>query len=180
MDIRKSLQLMLCLLLLSACAQAPVSFDYDTAAQMPAVKSFALTEPPSGAQFQSIDNQRIEAALRRQMTAKGLKEVARDKADMLLAYRVEPERKLQESSGFSFGFGVASGNVGLGVSTGPKPKEIVEGRLVVDAVDPQRQQVVWTAKANRNLRDSMSPAQRDELINSLVAAMFIQFPPVSP
>ena len=160
---------------MTACAQAPVAFDYDASAKMPAVKSFALV-PPNGPQYQSLDNNRIEAALRKQLGARNLQEVAKDQADIWVAYRVEQERKLEES-GVSFGVGFGTGNVGLGVGTGPKAKEIIEGMLIVDAVDPQRQQVVWTARAQRYLRDSMQPEQRDELINTLVSAMLVNFPP---
>lgn len=163
----------LLVLLLAACAQAPASFDYDTGATMPVVKTYALQEP-AGAQ--SLDNGRIESALRRQLTARGIKEVPKAQADIWIAYRIQQQRKLEES-GVSFGFGFGTGNVGVGVNTGPKAKEIIEGQLVVDAIDPGRQQVIWTAKANRYLRDSMQPEQRETLIDTLVTAMLAEFPP---
>ena len=161
---------------LAACGRSPVSYDYDPAATMPAMGSYALSEPAAGAQFQTLDNNRIAAALRKQLAARNLKEVPREQADFWVSYRVEPERKLDDS-GVSFGVGFGSGNMGMGVSTGPQAKEIVEGKLVVDVVDPKRQQVVWTAKANEYLRDSMRPEQRDELVNFLVSEMLANFPP---
>lgn len=82
-----------------------------------------------------------------------------------------------DDSGVSFGFGVGSGNLGMGVGTGTQLREVVEGKLVVDIIDPGKKQVVWSARANRNLNDSMSPGERDELIKTLVAAMFESFPP---
>lgn len=166
------------LLSLTACAQKPVTLDYDPAANQMKMATYALSEPASGPQYQSLDNNRIAAALRKNLGARNLSEVARDQADIWVAYRVEQERKLEES-GVSFGFGFGTGNVGMGVGTGPKAKEISEGRLVVDVVDPKRQQVVWTAKANRYLRDSMSPDQRGAVINEMVEAMMANFPPGS-
>lgn len=162
--------------MLAACAGAPVSWDHDPAAPLPALDSYALVEPPTGSQFQSLDNNRIAAALRTQLAARSLKEAPREQAGFWLAYRVENERKL-DNSGVSFGFGLGTGNVGMGVSTGPKAKEVLEGRLVLDVIDPARQQVIWTAKANQYLQDSMTPAQRDAKVNFLVTEMLSNFPP---
>lgn len=163
---------------LAACAQKPVAYDYDPAASRFSMNSYALSEPASGPQFQSLDNNRIAAALRRQLAARNVKEASRDEADVWVAYRVEQERNL-EKSGVSFGFGFGTGNLGMGVGTGPKAKEVIEGRLVVDMVNPKTQQVVWTAKSNESLRESMSPEQRDALINKLVTEMLANFPPKS-
>lgn len=162
--------------LLPACSQAPVSFDYDPSAYLKTLKTYAISTAPGASSYQSLDSTRIESALRQTLAARQLQEVAADKADFLLAYRMEQERKLDDS-GVSFGFGIGTGNVGMGVGTGTKPREKVEGKLVVDVIDPAKKQVVWSAKANRNLTDAMGPAQRDELINTLVSAMFENFPP---
>lgn len=173
------LTLVLLAMVLGACARAPVSIDYDAARPVPPAKTYALTAPAAGAQYQSLDNSRIEAALRQHLAARKLQEAERDRADILVAYRVEQQRKLDDS-GFSVGFGVGTGNLGLGMSTGPAPKEIREGVLVVDVVDPRLQQVVWSARANRYLQDGMKPDQRTALINELVAAMFNGFPQGAP
>lgn len=170
--------LLILLSTLAACAQKPVTYDYDPAAAGLSMNTYALSEPASGPQYQSLDNNRIAAALRKGLAARNVKEVSRDQADVWVAYRVEQERNL-EKSGVSFGFGFGTGNVGLGVGTGPKAKEVIEGRLVVDMVSPKSQQVVWTAKSNKSLRESMSPAERDALINELVTEMLANFPPAS-
>lgn len=172
--------LFILLSVLAACSRSLVSIDYDPATAMPAAgaASYALSDPASSPEFQSLDNNRIAAALRKQLAARGLKEVPREQADLWVAYRVEQEAKL-DNSGVSFGVGFGTGNMGMGVSTGPQAKQIMEGRLVVDVVDPKRQQVVWTAKANEYLRDSMRPEQRDALVNELVAEMLANFPPKS-
>lgn len=168
--------LMILLFTLAACAQKPVTYDYDPAASRLALGGYALSGPASGPQFQSLDNNRIAAALRTQLASRNIKEVSREQADFWVAYRVEQERKL-DNSGIRLGFGFGTGNVGMGVGTGPKAKEVLEGRLVVDVVDPRSQQVVWTARANKHLVDGMSPAERDALVNQLVAEMMKNFPP---
>lgn len=175
--ILRSLLLILAMVL-AACSRSLVSVDYDPAATLPTAGSYALSDPAGGPEFQSLDNTRIAAALRQQLAVRNLKEVPREQADIWVAYRVEQEAKL-DNSGISFGVGFGSGNLGMGVSTGPQAKQIMEGRLVVDVVDPKRQQVVWTAKANEYLKESMRPEQRDALVNTLIAEMLANFPPKS-
>lgn len=163
---------------LAACAGQPVTIDYDQAAYLKTLKTYAISPPAAAASggFQSLDNSRIEAALRRTLAARQMQEVPADKAEFLLSYRVEPDRKL-DNSGVSFGFGVGSGGLGVGASTSPPAREVVEGKLVVDVIDPAKKQVVWSARANENLKDSMNSAKRDELIGFLVNSMFERFPP---
>ena len=178
---RLLLSLLSVLLLLTACAQDPVSFDYDQSAYLKTLKTYAISAPTTDGGFLSLDNSRIETALRSALAARQMQEVPADKADFLVSYRVEPDRQL-DTSGVSFGFGVSSGGggmggVGVGASTGPKAREVVEGKLVVDVVDPRKKQVVWSARANENLTDSMNAAKRDKLISFLVTTMFERFPP---
>jgi hypothetical protein len=171
------LPLFILTLLFTACAQEPVSVDYDQGAYLKTLKNYAISPPAQGAGgFQSLDNSRIEAALRTALTSRQMKEVPADKAEFLVSYRVEQDRQL-DNSGVSFGFGVGSGGLGVGASTSPPTREVIEGKLIVDVIDPQKKQVVWSARANENLKESMSPAKRDELINFLVSSMFERFPP---
>lgn len=164
------------ILFVFACAQAPVSFDYESSAYLKTLKTYSLLAPGGSSSYQSLDNNRIEAALRKALSGRHLQEVAANKADFLVSYRLEQDRMIDDS-GVSFGFGLGSGNMGMGVGTGTQIREVVEGKLVVDVIDPIKKQVVWSARANRNLKDAMSPAKRDALINTLVTAMFESFPP---
>lgn len=164
------------ILLVIACAQAPVSFDYESSSYLKAMKTYSLHVPKDVPSFKSLDNTRIETALRRTLNGRHLQEVASDKADFLVSYRVEQDRTIDDS-GVSFGFGLGSGNLGMGLGTGNQIREVVEGKLIVDVIDPGQQRVVWSARANRNLNESMSPAERDTLVNSLITSMFENFPP---
>ena len=165
------------IMLLAACSQQPVTIDYDQGAYLKTLKTYAISPPTqTSGGFQSLDNNRIETSIRAALASKQMQEVPADKAEFLVSYRVEPERKL-DNSGVSFGFGVGSGGMGVGASTSPPAKEVVEGKLVVEVVDPAKKQVVWSARANENLTDSMSSGKRGELIGFLVTSMFERFPP---
>jgi hypothetical protein len=159
---------------LAGCAQKLANYDYDPGFRFADYRSFALQQSAKQS-YQSLDSGRIEDAVKQQLTPR-YQFVDREKADFLVSYYLEADRKIDQS-GFSFGFGVASSNVGVGLSTGPKAKEVMEGKLILEIVDIQSSQVVWSAKSSKNLRENMKPAARQALIQQLVQEMLGNFPP---
>lgn len=162
------------LLFCSGCAQKLANYDYDPGFQFAAFQGYGIQQS-SKQSYQTLDGNRIEAAIRKQLQGR-YTEVEAGQADFLVAWYLEAERKLDQS-GFSFGFGVSGSNLGVGVSTSPKAKEKTEGKLVLEIVDVVSNQLIWTAKATRNLKDSMDPTQRAYLIQDLVQEMLANFPP---
>lgn len=160
---------------LTGCAQKLATYDYSSDFAFGNYKSYAF--PHSGTQdYQSLDSNRIESTIDSHLSGRYQK-VDPAQADFLVDYKIVAEHKLDQSGvSFGFGFGV-SRNVGVGVSTGPKAKEVIEGRLVMEVVDKASNKMVWTAKAGRNLEEDMTPDQRAALIQDVVKAMLDNFPP---
>lgn len=158
----------------AGCATPLSNIDYDTGFSFSQFQVYAMA-PSEKQSYQSLDDGRIESAITQSLSGR-YQVVAKDQADFLVTYRLEEDHKVSQS-GFSFGVGVLSSSMGVGVSTGPEAKETVEGKLVLDVVDVKTQQAVWSAKANRNLKIEMKPAQRAALIDQLVADMLGNFPP---
>ena len=160
--------------LLAGCASQLAHYDYEPGFAFSAWKTYAVQQSDKQT-YQSLDGSRIDAAVRQQLQGR-YAAVAPDQADVVFHYYVLAERKV-DTSGVSFGFGLSGSNMGVGVSTGPSAKEKTEGQLVLEAVDRATNQVVWVAKAARNLQDSMNPTQREYLLQDLVQEMLANFPP---
>jgi len=161
-------------MLLGGCAQKLANYDYNPGFNYASYQGYALQQSEKQT-YQSLDGSRIEQAIQKALAGR-YSQVEQGAADFLVAYYLQAERKI-DSSGVSFGFGVSGGNMGVGVSTGPKAKEKTEGKLILEVVDTQSNQLVWTAKATRNLLDSMNPSQREYLIQDVVQEMLANFPP---
>ncbi|MGC1506827.1 DUF4136 domain-containing protein [Ketobacter nezhaii] len=150
------------------------TYDYATDTAFTGYKTYAIQQSRKQAN-QSLDSGRIEAAIKSSL--QGRYQIAEaDQADMLVSYYLQPEVKAKQS-GLSLGFGFGSGPVGVGVSTSPPVKQETEARLMLDIIDTASSNVVWTAKANRNLENDMKPPVRSDLINDLVTEMLGNFPP---
>lgn len=162
---------------LVGCASNVVT-DYDSSAVFDHYSSWAFAPNSGDTSFMSLDGNRVQAAVERELSEKSLSKVADNEADLLVSWDIE-EEKSHERSGVGLGFGFGSGNFGWGMSTPPPVREVKEGKLVIQLVDTTSDQVVWRAASRRYLNENQSPNDRSELIDEVVTEMFTKYPPKS-
>lgn len=161
---------------LSGCAQQLANYDYNPGFNYSGLQSYVMQQSDKQT-YQSLDGARIEEAIKQQLNGRYQLAAAEDQADFSVLYYVLAEQAI-DNSGVSVGFGFGvSRNVGVGGSTSSTPRTHTEGKLVLEVVDRHSDQLVWTAKATRNLTDRMKPEQRAALINDLAQEMLANFPP---
>ncbi|MCK5874719.1 MAG: DUF4136 domain-containing protein [Alcanivoracaceae bacterium] len=169
--------ILLLTLWLAGCAST-VAIDYRPEAAFADYRSFAFTNTEKNEEIRSLDGERIEQAVTRELTTRGLKTASADTADLLVRYRVEDTIEV-EASGFGYGFGFGREHLGIGVASVPDVHAIKEGKLVVELVQRDIRQVVWRGAGQRNLTEQMKPEQRSALIERLVRDMFERWPPAA-
>ena len=169
----KSMVIMVLALFSVACSQKLANYDYDTGAPFQSLERYVVEQSNQGS-YQSLDSARVEQAIHAVLSGR-YEAVSKEQAQFTVGYWMEEERKVDQS-GVSFGFGVARGNLGVGVSTGPEAKERVDGKLVL-SITNSANQMIWQAKATQGIRADMSPERREELIQATVSEMLSNFPP---
>jgi Domain of unknown function (DUF4136) len=168
----------------SACNAFKVKTDYDQTADFSSFKTFAFGGPAEmnrgGIYDNSLMQKRIESAVVRQLTAKGLRQVALDQPqDLLVHYWVNVQDKQRlESGGTSVG--VARGPYGgygwgAGYGGGVTTVEYKEGTLILDLIESAKKQLVWRATIVGTLQDSTK--DNVELGNEAIAKAFESYPP---
>lgn len=165
-------------LAITGCASNVIT-DYDSGATFGNYQSWnfaaAGKEDPG---YVSLDGSRIRKAIEREMERENLQKVASEEADLLVAWEIVTEERLERGgSGFGFGLGFGSGNFGWGLSTQPPIEKVEEGKLVVELVDSESKQVVWRSASKRFLRESQTSESRQKLIDQIVTDMFEEYPP---
>ena len=167
-----------------ACTSFNVKTDYDSTADFSTFKTFAfagLADVNKGGIYDnSLMRKRIESAVERELTSKGLRQVGlNDQADLLVHYWVNVQDKQRlESGGTSVG--VARGprggyGWGAGYGGGVTTVEYKEGTLILDLVEPAQKQLVWRATIVGTLQDSAE--ENTELGNKAIAKAFEDYPP---
>jgi Domain of unknown function (DUF4136) len=165
----------------SGCASSPPQPHTmrDPQANFAAFRTFgwaAEQSPQATGQPVSIVDGTIRAAITDELKRKGYEEAgAGTKPDLVLNYETGKAEKLK-SSPFRIGVGVggygSSGGAGVGASSSGV-KNVIEGSLILRAIDPTRNAEVWNGSVSRELgKGSVDPA----LVNSAVADLLRDFP----
>jgi len=169
---------------LSACNEFKVQTDHDVTADFTMFKTFAfagLADVNKGGIYDNtLMDKRIESAVVRELTAKGLRQVGvGDPQDLLVQYwlNVQDKQRL-ESGGTSVG--VARGPYGgygwgAGYGGGVTTYDYKEGTLILDLIEPAKKQLVWRATIVGTLQDSTK--DNVELGNKAIAEAFESYPP---
>lgn len=169
---------------LAACAaqQRQVRSDYDRSADFGRYQSFDLMpgagRSPTGGDYSTLVAQRIEAAIVREMEARGYRRS--NEPDLLVNFRVTVQNVQRVSTvptagppAYRYRYGAYRGWPTYSYETWVREYE--EGTLLIDLVDAQRQQLVWeaagTGRVTRQKLDNM-----EATINDAVAALFQQYP----
>ena len=172
-------------LVLGGCASGlQVSQDWNPEIDFSSYDTFALideeTPRPSD---QAFFEARVERALETVMEEKGLR-LATSNPDLLVGWDAATEGKMSVSTYGSSYYGGSyrgrygrSGWGGVGVSTTTtRVNEWDEGTLVIEIIDTNIDELIFTASAQAKLVENQSPEQRTERINQAVARMLREYP----
>lgn len=175
--------LLLLILSLSACTTFDVKTDHDPTADFTKFKRFTFMgltgAEKGGIHDNSLTHKRIESAVARELTGKGLEQVdLHQQPDLLVYYWYSAKEKQQIQStgptggayGGRYGYGWRAG-YGGNVTT----YEYTEGTLTLDLVEPTKKELVWRATIVGTLKDT--PKENIELGNKAIAKAFESYPP---
>lgn len=167
--------------LLAGCASAPEKSEpmVDPEARFGDYKTYGWYTDASAndsSEPVSLTDTRIRAAIATELQRKGYIEAPPGSgADLLIDYEAARTEKVK-SNPFRIGFGVgsygSSGGGSISTST-PGARNVIEGSLVVHAVDPALNAEVWRSRISRELGKGSATA---ELVQGVVAEVLSDFP----
>lgn len=184
MNRRRSVwSLILLMLGLTACTTFDVKTDHDPTADFTKFKTFTFVgladAEKGGIHDNSLKHKRIESAVARELTGKGLRQVdLNQQPDLLVYYWFSTKEKQQiQSTGPTAGAYGWRGGYGWGAGYGSTVTtyEYTEGTLILDLVEPTKKELVWRATIVGTLQDT--PKDNIELGNKAIAKAFESYPP---
>jgi hypothetical protein len=171
------LALMFCVPIFVYAAPA-VNYDYDTAADFAALKTFDWMPVTGNAAGDELLVKKIRNTVDAQLQAKGCS-LASDNPDFLIGMELSGKTVNSGSVGVGVSVGIPVGRAGrISVGGGKsKAREKKEGTLVVDFVDAKTRSLLWRATATDAVDPSASAEERQKKIDEVIAAMLAHFPP---
>jgi hypothetical protein len=176
---KKSIMLLLMLCISVAAYAAPaVNYDYDTAADFAALKTYDWMPATGNAAGDELLIKKIRNTVDTQLQAKGCNKAA-DNPDFLIGMELSGKTVNSGSVGVGVSVGIPVGRAGrLSVGGGKsKAKEKKEGTLVMSFVDAKTKSLIWRATVTDAVNPSATPEQKQQKIDSVIAEMLAQFPP---
>jgi hypothetical protein len=159
------------LLCLAALATAQeVHFDYDRSANFGAYKTYQWVDTAAGSAPSQLMDQHIKQAIDTQLVSKGLQRVESG-GDLQIAYQAAIDREKQFDA---FGTGPRWFGNGRVTST-----TIEIGKLVVDLIDPAKNQLVWRGAAEKTLDIKKDPEKNYKNLEKAMAKLFKNYPPAN-
>ncbi len=162
-------------LLLAGCASDPTTSNVDPSADLTKYNTYAFLQDlatDKGADYGSLETTYLRNAVAAELNALGMKENASN-PDILINFSIETQEKVQSRS-------VPTGHMGMGydpfydgyyyggwgATHTTRIDQFTEGRLVIDAIDPDEKKLVWqgttkgrlTTKAMQNMEETLSGA----------------------
>jgi hypothetical protein len=117
---------------------------------------------------------RIQAAIRTALEARGYRQLVEGKPDFEVAYHVAINRKLDAQTIYT-GYGPYRGWGMAGARTVVDEYEV--GTLMIDVVSPATEAVIWRGTAQSRLQDLRTPEDREQRIQEVVDEVLAKFPP---
>src|SRR5512143_3544782 len=166
------------LIVVIGCSPLTVNYDYDTAADFTAMKTFSWMPPTGNAVGDELLVKRIRSAVNVQLQGKGRTEVP-ENPNFLIAMQLSGKTTYGGSTAVGASVGIPVGRAGT-INVGgakSKPTEKTEGTLVLDFLDAKTQSLVWRSTATAAVKPKVSPEEQQARINEVIASMLAQFPP---
>jgi hypothetical protein len=162
----------------SGYAAPAVNYDYDTAADFAALKTFDWMPATGNAAGDELLVKKIRNTVDTQLQAKGCS-LASGNPDFLIGMSLSGKTVNSGSVGVGVSVGIPVGRAGrLSVGGGKsRATEKKEGTLVMDFVDAKTKSLVWRATVTQAVDPSATPEQKQKKIDEVIAAMLAQFPP---
>ncbi len=169
MKTRKIFPLFFLMVLAASCYPITVSHDYDIDADFSQLKTFDWMPDPAGTinslpeviASSTLIDKRIKGAVNSQLAAKGFQPVEKN-PDFRVVYYLSVKEKLRD----------------WGINYDGRVREIQQGTLVLDFVDPRSMEIIWRGVAKRTLDTNPSPEKTEKNINEAVRKLLANFPPV--
>lgn len=178
------------LLGLSACSSVNTNWDYNPQINFSQFHTFAwATADNDGSEYHldGLMDARVRHAVDSQLAAKGLKQVNKADAELLVNYLTKVDTKVDVDTftnyyGYNpyypyYGPGWGWGTPWGGAQTQTQVREYNVGTLIVDLVDAHTKQLVWRGSISDIVKDKKTPEARTEFINQSVAKILANYPP---
>lgn len=165
-----------------SCSTVRVESDYDPEADFGSLQTYAwMPDPPAVSSdpllHSSLLDSRVRSAVDRTLAAKGIRKVSVEEASFLVNYYISLEHKIRVDTIPVSNYGYRGAGWRGGRLVEARVHQYDEGTLILDLVDPQKNELLWRGSGSTRVGSTSTPQARKKKIDEIVTAMLATFPP---
>jgi hypothetical protein len=185
MRVTRFLAIVLMTIIMAGCSSLSVQTDFDPTANFAQLKTYDWQPAPPPTGDPRIDGNtllqdRIHAAVDKNLQAKGYIKASNGKPDFLVGYYANVQSKTSVSTvNTYYGYGAGWGYGGWGYVGAPSTQvyQYDQGTLILDISNPVGKKLLWRGAAS-DVVDPTQPADvREYQLNQAVTKLLQNFPP---
>ncbi|MBU1641988.1 DUF4136 domain-containing protein [bacterium] len=163
-------------LLVSGCSTLKVETDYDTKAELNPPKNFAVIHKMYEGE-DTLTADRITAAIESELTKKGYIKTSKEHADFYVLFHTGVTSKTRIDTDYQY-VNMYPYYYGYGFAVVPQTRVYTyeEAKLIVDAVVPGENKIIWRGTAVDYLKDMKTPQKKTAYINKVLKELMKSFP----
>ncbi len=153
---------------------ASVAVDYDKQVDFSKYNSYNYF-PTIDSGLSALDDGRIKQATDSLLQQRGF---VKSETPRLFINFYASESLSNSRSTIGIGVGSGGGNVGIGVSGGiPIGGNVINQRLTFDFIDVEKDDLVWQAIADGEMKERLTPHQKEAYYFSVIRKILAKYPP---
>ena len=162
------------MLFIVGCSSLKVNTDYDPEFSFAEQKSFAIVHHNKAGE-DTLFNDRFITALGNELKAKAYTQTDQASADLVFVFHVNVESKTDIDTDYTM---VGYGRYGYGgqMVSSTRTYKYTKGTLIVDALNPKSNKIVWRGTTTDILKSYDNPQERITYIQSVVKETMKDFP----
>lgn len=179
----RSLVWLAALIGLAGCMK-PYVLDYQTGRDFSSIQTYQIQKPAVAAdQPQDLADQRVVDALHQTLPTRGLSVADGAEPDVLLTWHYDEYNEIRGdgfSWGVGYGWGVGSRSAAnVRLQSPQRAESRPRETLVLQMIDPDTKQVIWSAASREPLPLVSDPQARTAEMQELIRRMLEDYPPSS-
>lgn len=156
------------------CSSLRVSNDYDPGFNFSEQKTFAVVHHSREGE-DTLLNDRIQKAMEADISSKGYIKMQKEEADLVFVFHTTAESKTDIDTDYQMiGYGRYAYGGGMVATT--RTYHYTKGTLIIDALNPKDEKIVWRGIGTDTLREKKTPQKRTEYVNEVVKEIMKSFP----
>jgi len=171
---KKRLAFILSILVMTGCSSLKTVVDYDPEFNFADQKSFAVVHYNQKGD-NTLLNDRLIDALNMSVKEKGYIKKDKAEADLIFVFHTNAEDKTDIDTDYQM---VGYGRYGYGrhMQATTRTYRYTKGTLIIDALNPGDNKIVWRGTSTDILKSYDNPAERTRYINKVVKETMKEFP----